>query len=660
MMEENETFADLSFLLPLNTFSPSLIDVFMSDLHHFDNDKEISYAVDDINALNTGLFTSECFTSSRANPPSQRKITSSSLLDGSGSQANERKRKFIDFSMTSMEKTKYPKVRDSAPHRVDPASREVEYQFIVENNSNFMLKNDEPKKKQQKGMEKRKCKNDSCDNIVTKRKFCFKCQKRKERGLSLQLNKRTNQNTPIGSLQVANSVKFLQTTTTSICSSTLVPSITEFKLSSDKIETSFCDNLQNNKNYENVDHNIAHQFTQEDLNVLSNHHLASNMNHITDDNLLVNYPINLENLQSHKVNGNDVCTPINSFGEEKQNCDMVDNFFDIHFFEDEKVQRNDNELIAQVQENNENELENSKLSKLHSFLMGLTDGSENEVFSLLKTYETVLTSVTSSSTSANAQQISSSSSSPSQQTTNATSPQPISSSPQPIPTTPPAFPISPLSTSPSVPSSSTAVPITLAPTPLTPTPILLSTNSPPPLVHRPFTILSSPTQNFPFYQVLAVNPEQFAQNNVQNQSLSFENAQNNSPNQLQTSSPVPSVAPQFISPVIIPSPFPQPIHSPNFVYPTIDNTINNNTVNNNINNANYYAQQAIYSMPQGVVMYPQQNNNGNVTLYPYQIHPHYMNHFQHFTPYSPQLVQPVPIPISSTPPSSPSSSSTTP
>ena len=40
-------------------------------------------------------------------------------------------------------------------------------------------------KKRRKGADPRKCYNDSCDRIVTKRNYCYKCQKRKERGLAL-------------------------------------------------------------------------------------------------------------------------------------------------------------------------------------------------------------------------------------------------------------------------------------------------------------------------------------------------------------------------------------------------------------------------------------------------------------------------------------------
>mmetsp|Transcript_95746 Transcript_95746/g.143426 ORF Transcript_95746/g.143426 Transcript_95746/m.143426 type:complete len:238 (-) Transcript_95746:43-756(-) len=47
------------------------------------------------------------------------------------------------------------------------------------------IQTQEPTQKRRRGGGPRKCNNPSCDRIVTKRNFCYKCQKRKERGLPM-------------------------------------------------------------------------------------------------------------------------------------------------------------------------------------------------------------------------------------------------------------------------------------------------------------------------------------------------------------------------------------------------------------------------------------------------------------------------------------------
>ena len=49
----------------------------------------------------------------------------------------------------------------------------------------FMIQHQTSPKKRRRGNELRKCNNSTCDKMVTKRNYCYKCQKRKERGLSM-------------------------------------------------------------------------------------------------------------------------------------------------------------------------------------------------------------------------------------------------------------------------------------------------------------------------------------------------------------------------------------------------------------------------------------------------------------------------------------------
>ena len=51
--------------------------------------------------------------------------------------------------------------------------------------ANIVISEDNVEKKRRKGSDPRKCYNPTCDKIVTKRNYCYKCQKRKERGLAL-------------------------------------------------------------------------------------------------------------------------------------------------------------------------------------------------------------------------------------------------------------------------------------------------------------------------------------------------------------------------------------------------------------------------------------------------------------------------------------------
>ena len=60
-----------------------------------------------------------------------------------------------------------------------PPTAMAEYFFILQNNAG----DKEEKKRRRKGGEERKCNNPSCDKIVNRRNFCYKCQKKKERGI---------------------------------------------------------------------------------------------------------------------------------------------------------------------------------------------------------------------------------------------------------------------------------------------------------------------------------------------------------------------------------------------------------------------------------------------------------------------------------------------
>ena len=396
-MYENETFFDCSLFHALTSgaLSPSLLEVFMSDFHHFDHEKEVNYT-DEV--MMNSTLDNETLSNHRKRTNHQLPPDSTTLI-----HSQDRKRKFIDYPQTALQKNIITNQRElsSAPppplplpsssSSSSPSSsvdiqqnnREVEYQFIVENKNSFSyVKGEEGvKKKQTKGVERRKCKNESCDNMVTKRKFCFKCQKRKERGVSMQLTKRTpkkssNANQPPPPPPPSSQPSSSSPSTPSNNNNNYVDT------HNNKVEVHSAAHLLTHNNIKMNDPNNnpldPQSFLIHHSSLLKNGAVNSLMNGIYHAHNNINMNNNINNgggVGMNYINGAD--HPHANLSDEKH--DISDHFFDIHFFDDEKLQ-------ARIKEEIRNDVEITKLSKLHHFLLNLTGGSEDELISLIRQY----------------------------------------------------------------------------------------------------------------------------------------------------------------------------------------------------------------------------------------------------------------------------------